>query len=39
MKKEERGKEKQERRKKEEERENAEEVLHLRCGRSAGGGP
>ena len=37
MKKEERGKEKQERRKKEEERENAEEVLHLRCGRSAGG--
>ena len=27
------------RRKKEEERENAEEVLHLRCGRSAEGDP
>ena len=36
MKKEERGKEKEERRKKEE-RGNAKGVLHLRCGRSAGG--
>ena len=36
MKQEERGREKEERSKKEE-RENAKGVLHLRCGRSAGG--
>ena len=32
-----RRKKKEDRRKKEAERENAKEVLHLRCGRSAGG--